>query len=161
MADESKAESPGEFINSMRGAVREDLEQQYHERFAAGWAQARRQQDEADARRICAVREEEGRRLAEYRRGKWYDLGMIIAGGVTGLTAGWYAQKNFDVRFHGVPVAALAGVPGLVLGIKFDEDMATRATLAVGGAMFSVGTVMWAKCNPEPPSEPLAEEKII
>lgn len=158
MADETKTESPGDLINSMRGAVREDFEQQYHERFAAGWAQARREQDEADARRICAVREEQGQRLAEYRRGNWYDLGLVITSGVSGFVAGWYAQKNADVRLKGVPVCALGGVPGVVLGFKFDESMATRATLAVGGAMFSLGTVVWAKCNPEPPSEPNTEE---
>lgn len=158
MADETKTESPGDLINSMRGAVREDFEQQYHERFAAGWAQARREQDEADARRICAVREEQGQRLAEYRRGNWYDLGLVITSGVSGFVAGWYAQKNADVRMKGVPVCALGGVPGVVLGFKFDESMATRATLAVGGAMFSLGTVVWAKCNPEPPSEPKTEE---
>jgi hypothetical protein len=161
MADEIKTETPGELINSMRGAVREDFEKQYHERFAAGWQQARREQDEADSRRICAVREEQAQRLAEYRRGHWYDLGLVMASAVTGFAAGWHAQKNVDLRVGGVPVCAVGGLPGVVLGFKFDESMATRASLAVGGAMFSLGTVVFARCHPEPPSESGSEEKIV
>lgn len=97
-----------------------------------------------------------GARMAEYRRGKWYHLGAVVASACSGLAAGYLAQKTLDLRLRGVPVMAVAGVPGLAFGATLDESMAARASLAVGGTMFSVGTITYALTHPLPP-----EEKIV
>lgn len=155
MADETTASTPGAFLNEVRAGVEQDLEQRYAERLVSARAQIRREQDEADGARICAVRDEMGARMAEYRRGRWYHLGAIITSAAAGFTAGFISQRNADLRVQGVPVLAVAGLPGIVLGARLDESMAARACLAVGGTMFAVGTVTHALLNPEPKGTPV------
>ena len=140
MAEDTRPDTPGKFINDVRDGVRQDLERDYVKRLADARAEVRRAQDQADAEYVCAVREEMGARMAEYRRGHWYDLGAIVTSGISGFVAGYIIQKKTDVRIKGAPVVALAGIPGIVAGTILDESMTARASLAVGGALFMVGT---------------------
>ncbi|MFZ6186032.1 hypothetical protein [Nannocystis pusilla] len=161
MADENKrADSAGAFISQVRDGVRQELEQEYAQRLRVAREEVRRAQDLADAQRICASQEQAqmAARMAEYRRGRWYHLGSVVASAVSGAVAGYHAQKALDVRARGVPVMAVAGIPGLVGGALLDEGMAARASLAVGGVMFSLGTAAYAACHPLPAE---AEEKIV
>ena len=140
MADDTRPDTPGQFINEIRDGVRRDVERDYVTRLADARAEVRRAQDQADAEYVCAVREEMGARMAEYRRGHWYDLGAIITSGISGFVAGYIVQKKTDLRIKGAPVLAIAGLPGIVAGTILDESMTARASLAVGGALFMVGT---------------------
>jgi len=139
-------------MNGVRSAVRSEMEQEYTKRLNDARKQIRLEQDEADAARICAVRESMGERMGEYRRGKVSHLLGIGAAAVIGFGVGYAAQRSADVRIKGVPALAVAGVPGVALGVAFDESLAFRASLVVGGAMFTVGTATYALVHPEPPA---------
>lgn len=159
MADE-RHDTPEAFIQGMREAIREELEPDYARRLLNARQVVRRAQDQADADVICRDRERSAERMAEYRRGRWYHLGAIVASGCVGFVGGFLAQKNFDFRFRGAPVAGIGGVPGMALGTVLDESMAARACLAVGGAMFSVGAATYTQCNPGPTNGLVVEEKV-
>ena len=137
-------------------AVRSEMEQEYSKRLADARKQIRVEQDEADAARICAVRETMGVRMGEYRRGKVSHLLGIGAAAVVSFGVGYAAQRSADVRIKGVPALAIAGLPGVALGVAFDESLAFRASLVVGGAMFTVGTAAYALAHPEPPAPAIA-----
>lgn len=136
-------------IRSEMNAEFEEKEQNYTNRLAAAREDARKAADEAAGQRICSARdrEEMGQRMAEYRRGSLLQLGAVVVSAASGVALGYAFQKNVDVRLKGVPVGAVLGVPGVVFGTRLDESMAARASLAVGGAMFTVGTVLYALCD--------------
>lgn len=165
MEDETKPESPGAFLSGMREGIRKDVraevEKDYRDRLWEAHQNLRRAQDLADSQRICASQEQEqmAARMAEYRRGKWYHLGAVVASACSGFAAGYLAQKTIDLRLRGVPVMSVAGLPGLGFGAVLDESMAARASLAVGGAMFTIGTITYAVAHPLPPDAG-GEEKI-
>jgi len=156
MAATNRAET---MLDELQRATRAELEQEYkqtyEERLISARAEARKAQDEADHARICSAkdRQEGGRLIAEYRRGKWYDLGFIAGSAVTGLVAGYNFQRMVDVRAKGVPAGALLGVPGVGFGIALDENVAARAVLFVGGTMFAAGTFVYTHCHPESKEE--------
>ena len=156
MVDDTKPDSAAAFMSGVRDSIRQELEQEYGERLLAAREQIRQAQDYADAQHICASteREQMTARMAEYRRGRWYHVGAVVTSACSGFVMGYLAQKNLDLRVRGVPAMAIAGLPGIVGGSLLDESVATRAALAVGGTMFSVGTVTYALCNPLPPEEP-------
>ena len=159
MADEhNEVESAGAFLVKLREGIRQELDHHYAERLRQAREQVRQAQDLADAQRICASQEQEqmAARMAEYRRGKWYHLGAVVASAASGFAVGYLAQKTVDLRVRGVPVAAAGGLPGLVLGARLDEGMAARASLAVGGTMFTVGTITYVLFHPLPPEEKIA-----
>jgi hypothetical protein len=89
------------------------------------------------------------RRMAEYRRGRWYDVGAVVTSAASGFTAGYHTQKNADLRIGGAPVTAVAGVPGILAGALLDESVVTRAVFAVGGTMFMVGATTYALIHPQ------------
>jgi hypothetical protein len=136
-------------IRSEMNAEFQEKEQNYASRLAAAKEDARKAADEAAGQRICSARdrEEMGQRVAEYRRGSLLQLGAVVVSAASGVALGYAFQKNVDVRLKGVPVGAVLGVPGVVFGTRLDESMAARASLAVGGAMFTVGTVLYALCD--------------
>jgi len=136
-------------IRSEMNAEFQEKEQNYASRLAAAKEDARKAADEAAGQRICSARdrEEMGQRMAEYRRGSLLQLGAVVVSAASGVALGYAFQKNVDVRLKGVPVGAVLGVPGVVFGTRLDESMAARASLAVGGAMFTVGTVLYALCD--------------
>ena len=154
MADEFTRSpgSPGTYINDVHAAVREEVEREYAARLADMRKQVRRDQDQADADRICAVREQMSERMADYRRGRWYHLAGIGASAVAGFSLGYFTQRGADLRVKGAPVLAVCGLPGVIGGAAIDEHLALRASLMVGGAMFSAGTVAYALIHPEPPA---------
>jgi len=156
MAEDTKADSAAAFMSGVRDSIRQELDQEYDERMFAVREQIRQARDYADGMRICASTEREQltARMAEYRRGKWYHVGAVVTSACSGFVMGYLAQKNLDLRVRGVPAMAIAGLPGIIGGGMLDEGVATRAALAVGGTMFSVGTVTYALCNPPPPEEP-------
>lgn len=162
MEGEKKPDSPGAFLSDVREGIRKDvraeLEQEYSDRLLAAHEKIRKAQDLVDAKTVCASQEQEqmAARMAEYRRGRWHHLGTIVVSACSGLAAGYLAQKSLDLRLRGVPVLAIAGVPGLLGGVILDESMAARASLAVGGTMFSVGTITYTLTHPLPP-----EEKVV
>ena len=155
MAEDTKADSAAAFMSGVRDSIRQELDQEYDERLFAASEQIRQARDYADGMRICASTEREQltARMAEYRRGKWYHVGAVVTSACSGFVMGYLAQKNLDLRVRGVPAMAIAGLPGIIGGGMLDEGVATRAALAVGGTMFSVGTITYALCNP-PPEEP-------
>ncbi len=156
MADNYEREpgdSPGRFINRVGDGISADLEQTYTERLVDARRQMREEQDRADADRICSDTALRTQRMAEYRRGKWYEIGGIAASAVSGFTAGFVAQRQADLRPMGVPVMAIAGLPGVIAGAVIDEGVATRAYFVVGGTMFSVGATTYVLLNPRAKEE--------
>jgi len=149
MADEQSqsGQSPEKFMNDIEAGVRKD----FSSRLESARKQVREARDRADAERICAQRstEEMTRRMAEYRRGRWYDVGAVVTSAASGFAAGYHTQKNADLRLGGAPVTAVAGVPGLLAGALLDESVVTRAVFAVGGTMFMVGATTYALINPQ------------
>jgi hypothetical protein len=162
MADQK--DTIGAFVNRARRDIRAEMEaefaereESYAERLENAKNEARKAADEADGQRICSSkdREEMGRRMGEYRRGSLMQLGAVVASAATGAMLGYAFQSNVDVRIKNVPAAAVLGLPGVVLGARLDESLAARAALAVGGTMFSIGTMVYAHCHPQP-----SEEKV-
>lgn len=149
MADEPSrpGRSPGTEINDIEASVRRD----FTSRLESARAQVREARDRADAEKICAQKatEEMTRRMAEYRRGRWYDVGAVVTSAASGFTAGYHTQKNADMRIAGAPVSAVAGVPGIIAGALLDESVVTRAVFAVGGTMFMVGATAYALTHPQ------------
>jgi hypothetical protein len=147
MAAEDQRDTPEAFINTIEAGVRKE--------FAAQVEDIRRQlreaRDKAEAERICGQRAtaEMTRRMAEYRRGRWYDIGAVVTSAMTGFAVGYQTQKFADLRLGGVPVTAVAGVPGVLAGALLDEHVVTRATFAVGGTMYIVGATTYALIHPQ------------
>ena len=149
MADEQSqsGQSPEKFMNDIEAGVRKD----FSARLETARKQVREARDRADAEKICAQKstEEMTRRMAEYRRGRWYDVGAVVTSAASGFAAGYHTQKNADLRIGGAPVTAVAGVPGIIAGALLDESVVTRAVFAVGGTMFMVGATTYALINPQ------------
>ena len=147
MADDQPPGSPGKLLNDIEANVRKD----FSARLESAWAQVREARDKADAEKICAQKanEEMTRRMAEYRRDRWYDVGAVVTSAASGFSAGYHTQKNADVRIGGAPVTAVAGVPGIIAGALLDESVVTRAVFAVGGTMFMVGATAYALIHPQ------------
>ena len=147
MADDQPPGSPGKLLNDIEANVRKD----FSARLESARAQVREARDKADAEKICAQKanEEMTRRMAEYRRGRWYDVGAVVTSAASGFSAGYHTQKNADVRIGGAPVTAVAGVPGIIAGALLDESVVTRAVFAVGGTMFMVGATTYALIHPQ------------
>jgi hypothetical protein len=149
MADEQpkSGQTPGAFINDIEAGVRKD----FSSRLEAARKQVREARDKADAEKICAQRAtaEMTRRMAEYRRGRWYDVGAVVTSAATGFTAGYHTQKHADLRVAGAPVTAVAGLPGVLAGALLDESVVTRTMFAVGGTMFMVGATTFALIHPQ------------
>ena len=154
MADET----PGAMINDLRTRIRAEEQQRAEKSWAArlleARAQMRQEHAEADARRICEIQDQQATRLAEYRRGHWYDLTTLATSAATGFTMGLIVQRNADVRLAGQPVVALAGVAPIALGTAADESVVVRASLVVGGTMFMVGAYTHTLLNPLPKTPP-------
>ncbi len=147
MADDQPPGSPGKLLNDIEASVRKD----FSARLESARAQVREARDKADAEKICSQKatEEMTRRMAEYRRGRWYDVGAVVTSAASGFSAGYHTQKNADLRIGGAPVAAVAGVPGIIAGALLDESVVTRAVFAVGGTMFMVGATTYALIHPQ------------
>jgi hypothetical protein len=147
MADDQPPGSPGKLLNDIEASVRKD----FSARLESARAQVREARDKADAEKICSQKatEEMTRRMAEYRRGRWYDVGAVVTSAASGFTAGYHTQKNADIRVGGAPVTAVAGVPGIIAGALLDESVVTRAVFAVGGTMFMVGATTYALIHPQ------------
>ena len=147
MATDQQRDTPEAFINNIEAGVRNE--------FAAQVESMRRQireaRDKAETERICGQKAnaEMTQRMAEYRRGRWYDVGAVVASAVTGFATGYQTQKHADLRLGGVPVTAVAGVPGILAGVLLDESVVTRAVFAVGGTMFMVGATAYTLIHPQ------------
>jgi hypothetical protein len=147
MADDQPPGSPGKFINDIEAGMRKE----FTTRIETVRAQVREARDRADAEKICAQKanEEMTRRMAEYRRGRLYDVAAVVTSAASGFTAGYHTQKHADLRIGGAPVAAVAGVPGVLAGALLDESVVTRSVFAVGGTMFMVGATAYALIHPQ------------
>jgi len=147
MADDQPPGSPGKFINDIEAGMRKE----FTGRIEAVRAQVREARDRADAEKICAQKanEEMTRRMAEYRRGRLYDVAAVVTSAASGFAAGYHTQKHADLRIGGAPVAAVAGVPGVLAGALLDESVVTRSVFAVGGTMFMVGATAYALIHPQ------------
>jgi hypothetical protein len=147
MADDQPPGSPGKFINDIEAGMRKE----FTARIESVRAQVREARDRADAEKICSQKanEEMTRRMAEYRRGRWYDVGAVVTSAASGFTAGYHTQKHADLRIGGAPIAAVAGVPGVLAGALLDESVVTRAVFAVGGTMFMIGATAYALIHPQ------------
>lgn len=146
MADE-RSNTPESYIN--------DIEAGVEKKFTAQLEDMRRQvrdaRDKADAERICGQKAtaEMTARMAEYRRGRWYDVGAVVGSAVVGFTIGYDAQKFADWRPFGLPAAAVAGVPGVAAGALLDESVVTRSVFAVGGTMYILGATTYVLTHPQ------------
>ena len=147
MADDQPPGSPGKFINDIEAGMRKE----FTARIESVRAQVREARDRADAEKICSQKanEEMTRRMAEYRRGRLYDVAAVVTSAASGFTAGYHTQKHADLRIGGAPVAAVAGVPGVLAGALLDESVVTRSVFAVGGTMFMVGATAYALIHPQ------------
>jgi hypothetical protein len=87
MADEQARPggTPGNFINDIEAGVRQD----FSARLESARKQVRDARDKAAAEKICSQKatEEMTRRMAEYRRGRWYDVGAVVTSAASGFTA--------------------------------------------------------------------------
>ncbi len=122
----------------------------YFHRIESARRRVREARDRADAATICAQQatEEMREKMAEYRRGRWYDIAAIVTSAATGFTVGYHTQKVADLRIGGVPVTAVAGLPAILGSATLDESVVTRATLAVGGTMFMIGATTYTIVKP-------------
>jgi hypothetical protein len=147
MATDQQQSTPEAFINEIEAGVRKEFVAQVEDMRR----QVREARDKAETERICGQRAnaEMTQRMAEYRRGHWYDVGAVVASAVTGFATGYQTQKHADLRLGGVPVTAVAGVPGILAGVLLDESVVTRAVFAVGGTMYMVGATTYALINPQ------------
>ena len=147
MADDQPPGSPGKFINDIEAGMRKE----FTARIESVRAQVREARDRADAEKICSQKanEEMTRRMAEYRRGRLYDVAAVVTSAASGFTAGYHTQKHADLRIGGAPVTAVAGVPGVLAGALLDESVVTRSVFAVGGTMFMVGATAYALIHPQ------------
>jgi len=151
--EKEPGDSPGRFINRIGEGVRADLEKSFTQRVVEMREEMRAEQDRAEAEWICSNESLRTQRMAEYRRGTWFELGGLAASAATGFASGFLAQRQADLRPMGVPAMAIVGLPGMVVGTMLDESVATRAYFVVGGTMFSVGATTYALLNPRPPRE--------
>jgi hypothetical protein len=151
--EKEPGDSPGRFINRIGEGVRADLEKSFTQRVVEMREEMRAEQDRAEAEWICSNESLRTQRMAEYRRGTWFELGGLAASAATGFASGFLAQRQADLRPMGVPAMAVVGLPGVVVGTMLDESVATRAYFVVGGTMFSVGATTYALLNPRPPRE--------
>ena len=87
--------------------------------------------------------------MAESRRGRWYDVGAVVASAATGFVFGYQLQRRADLRIGGAPVMMVAGIPGILAGAALDEHVVTRAVFAVGGTMYVVGALTYALAHPQ------------
>jgi hypothetical protein len=147
MATEQQRDTPEAFINNIEAGVRKEFVTQVEDMRR----QIREARDKVETERICGQKAtaEMTQRMAAYRRGRWYDVGAVVASAVTGFATGYQTQKHADLRFGGVPVTAVAGVPGVLAGVLLDESVVTRAVFAVGGTMYMVGATTYALINPQ------------
>ena len=101
MADNYEREpgdSPGRFINRVGDGVRSELEQSYTQRLLEARQQMREEQDRADADRICSDTALRTQRMAEYRRGRWYEIGGIATSAASGFAAGFRCPSRARSR---------------------------------------------------------------
>ncbi len=147
MAAEDQRDTPEAFIRGIEAGV--------EKKFTAQMEDLRRQvrdaRDQASAEKTCEQKAtaEMTARMAEYRRGRWYHVGAVVGSAVTGFTVGYHAQRFADWRPGGVPAAAVAGVPGVVVGALLDESVVTRSVFAVGGTMYVIGATTYALTHPQ------------
>ncbi len=140
-------DSPESFMRGVEAGVSkkfltqmEDLRQQLRDARAT-----------AEAERICGQKAtvEMTTRMVEYRRGRWYHVGAVVTSAVAGFAIGYHTQKFADWRPGGVPIAAVAGVPGIIAGARLNESVVTRSVFAVGGAMYILGTSTYVLTHAE------------
>ena len=107
MADDQPPGSPGKFINDIEAGMRKE----FTARIESVRAQVREARDRADAEKICAQKanEEMTRRMAEYRRGRIYDVAAVVTSAASGFTAGYHTQKHADLRIGHLRPQALGG----------------------------------------------------
>lgn len=142
-----QSESPESFMKDFEASVSkkfltqmEDLRQQVRDARIS-----------ADTERICGQKAtaEMMTRMAEYRRGRWYHVGAVVTSAAAGFAIGYHTQKFADWRPGGVPVAAIAGVPGIIAGARLNESVVTRSVFAVGGTMYVIGATTYALTHPQ------------
>lgn len=141
------SESPESFMKDFEASVSkkfltqmEDLRQQLRDARAT-----------AEAERICGQKAtaQMTARMVEYRRGRWYHVGAVVTSAAAGFAIGYHTQKFADWRPGGFPVAAVAGVPGIIAGARLNESVVTRSVFAVGGAMYILGTSTYVLTHSE------------
>lgn len=136
----SIADTPGALVNSLRAGIEQEIAHKYERR----WAEQMRAAEKRTAQSLLEVREEEGAHLALSQRGHWYQLGAMAGSAIGGFAAGWHAQKHTGSRI----LPAIGTVP-LLLGLKLNESVTTRASLVLGGVMFALGASVQAQTGPE------------
>lgn len=131
-----------------------EVEERYRKSYAGRLKAARDKQRDMevalDAERVRAAtsREDAARQIAEIKRGSTVNLLEVCGSGILGAGLGVLAQREFDVRYMGVPLMGLLGAAGVGLGVYLKEDFGLRAVFAVGGAMYTAGTVIYALMRP-------------
>lgn len=147
MAAEDQRDTPESFIKGIEAGVEKKFTAQMEDLRT----QIRDARDKASAERICGQKAtaEMTARMAEYRRGRWYHIGAVVGSAAAGFTIGYNAQRFADWRPGGVPMAAVAGVPGVIAGALLDESVVTRAVFAVGGTMYMVGATTYVLTHPQ------------
>lgn len=138
----SVADTPAALLNSLRSGIEQELSQKFERR----WADHQRAAEKQVAQSLLEVREEEGAQLAVSRRGHWYQLGAMAGGAIGGFVVGWQAQKHAEL---GVLPALTIGTVPVLLGLKLDESVTTRASLVLGGVMFAFGATVKARTGSE------------
>lgn len=137
--------SPESFMQRLQAGAQAGARKEFLAQVEDLREQVRQARAQADAERICGQKAtaEMTARMAEYRRGRWYQVGAVVASAAAGFAIGYNTQKFADWRPGGVPVAAVAGIPGIIAGAQLNESVVTRSVFAVGGAMYVIGTTTY------------------
>jgi hypothetical protein len=135
-------QTPGESLSmgerSMGTAMRAIIDH-YYAANDLGTAQAiRRARTDTEAATI----------VGNIRRGRWQEVLLLAASGAAGVATGVVAQKTIDVRVGPVPPLAAAGVLAVIGAAAADLSLVARATVAVGGAAYTAGTLAYTRLVP-------------
>jgi len=87
--------------------------------------------------------------ISTIRRGDVWDLLATAASAGAGVALGYASHRVLDVRPVGIPLNAAAGLAGLAAGASLDSTLTTRNAMFTGGAMFSLGSLVYALTHPK------------
>lgn len=106
--------------------------------------------DAARAIRLASSEDEAARMVTDMRRGRATDVLMIAGSAIAGLAAGALSQRvvnNFTIKR--VPPLGILGLVPAGAGLAAPVGLTGRAALAVAGASYLSGTVLYSLLAPQ------------
>ena len=87
--------------------------------------------------------------ISKIRRGDLWDLLTTAFSAGAGVALGYASHRVLDVRPVGVPLNAAVGLAGIAAGASVDSTLTTRNAMFTGGAMFALGSLVYALTHPK------------